>query len=385
MRSSFNRYRRGFLCILLGVALLIPWMPARADDTLNELIRKTRQELSKKKQKEHSVLNSLINSQQNLEVSKKKLDYINKQMDNTHSKIQSTAMTLNKLKQNLNQMENRQENRRGLLTERMVAVYKYGIASYLQVFFQAQGFADFVSRFETAQYFFRHDVILINAMEDQQQQISLRQEAVARQKSMLEQEQQNYSSLQAKVGQENQKYSTYVAQSQQELESIQADRKRLEAALDEYERTSKEIEQQIRKTERTGGIRLGTGNMIWPVKGPIASGFGYRYHPILHKQKFHNGLDIAVPSGTPVLAADSGVVLVAGWRGGYGNYVAIDHGNGISSGYGHNSSLLVHEGEAVVRGQVIARSGSTGLSTGPHVHFEIRVNGDPVNPLSYLH
>jgi murein DD-endopeptidase MepM/ murein hydrolase activator NlpD len=95
-------------------------------------------------------------------------------------------------------------------------------------------------------------------------------------------------------------------------------------------------------------------------------------------------VDIAVSIGTPVHAADAGVVIVSGWQGGYGNFVAIDHGNGLATCYGHNSQLLVKEGDKVSQGQVISLSGNTGLSTGPHVHFEVRRNGVPVDPMSFL-
>jgi murein DD-endopeptidase MepM/ murein hydrolase activator NlpD len=98
----------------------------------------------------------------------------------------------------------------------------------------------------------------------------------------------------------------------------------------------------------------------------------------------HEGIDIAVPSGTPVAAAASGTVITAGWLGGYGNLVVIDHGNGLATAYGHNSSVTVGAGQSVAQGQVIAYSGSTGHSTGPHVHFEVRVNGSAVDPLGYL-
>jgi murein DD-endopeptidase MepM/ murein hydrolase activator NlpD len=160
----------------------------------------------------------------------------------------------------------------------------------------------------------------------------------------------------------------------------------LERALEEYEQTSREIEDLIRRRERQNpDIAYGTGRMNWPVRGGRrSSGFGWRRHPVLGVKKFHNGQDIAVPAGTSVYAADSGIVVVSGMRGGYGNYVAIDHGRGISTGYAHNSRLLVSRGEIVIRGQKIALAGSTGLSTGPHVHFEVRRNGVPVNPLPYL-
>jgi murein DD-endopeptidase MepM/ murein hydrolase activator NlpD len=117
---------------------------------------------------------------------------------------------------------------------------------------------------------------------------------------------------------------------------------------------------------------------IWPVQGVLTSGFGWRWG------RLHEGIDLAVGVGTPVVAAASGTVIVAGWLGGYGNLVVIDHGNGMATAYGHNTSVTVGVGQSVSQGQLIAYSGSTGHSTGPHVHFEVRVNGSPVDPLGYL-
>jgi murein DD-endopeptidase MepM/ murein hydrolase activator NlpD len=126
-----------------------------------------------------------------------------------------------------------------------------------------------------------------------------------------------------------------------------------------------------------------TGNpsasgFIWPVHGVLTSGFGWRWG------RMHEGIDLAVPNGTPVVSAAAGVVIVAGWMGGYGNLVVVDHGGGISTAYGHNTSVTVGVGQQVAQGQLIAYSGNTGHSTGPHVHFEVRVNGGAVDPLGYL-
>lgn len=122
----------------------------------------------------------------------------------------------------------------------------------------------------------------------------------------------------------------------------------------------------------------------WPVKGPISSGYGWRIHPIYKNRQFHGGIDIAVPKGTIVRAAASGKVIRAGNMGGFGLGVVIDHGNGVTTWYGHNSVLLVKRGEKVVRGQAIAKSGSTGVSTGPHLDFRIKIDGNTVNPLYWL-
>jgi len=118
--------------------------------------------------------------------------------------------------------------------------------------------------------------------------------------------------------------------------------------------------------------------LVWPVSGPVTSGFGMRWG------RMHTGIDIAVPAGTSVHAAAAGTVVYAGWMSGYGYLVAIDHGGGLATAYAHNSSLLVTVGQRVAQGQVVSLSGSTGHSTGPHVHFEVRVNGVPVDPLQYL-
>jgi murein DD-endopeptidase MepM/ murein hydrolase activator NlpD len=117
---------------------------------------------------------------------------------------------------------------------------------------------------------------------------------------------------------------------------------------------------------------------VWPVHGILTSTFGWRWG------RMHEGIDIAVGNGTPVVASASGTVIVAGWMGGYGNLVVVDHGNGIATAYGHNTSIAVGVGQSVAQGQLIAYSGNTGNSTGPHVHFEVRVNGGAVDPLGYL-
>jgi murein DD-endopeptidase MepM/ murein hydrolase activator NlpD len=117
---------------------------------------------------------------------------------------------------------------------------------------------------------------------------------------------------------------------------------------------------------------------VWPVHGVLTSSFGWRWG------RMHEGIDLAVPTGTPVVAAAAGTVIVAGWFGGYGNLVVVDHGNGFSTAYGHNTSVAVGFGQSVAQGQLVAYSGNTGHSTGPHVHFEVRINGSPVDPLGYL-
>jgi len=167
------------------------------------------------------------------------------------------------------------------------------------------------------------------------------------------------------------------------LASIQSDRSDVLAEIDDLEAQSAALAAQIRAAQEQDSSSAapavsGSGQLSWPVSGPVTSGFGVRWG------RMHEGIDIAVGQGTPVHAAAAGTVIYAGWMDGYGNLVVVDHGNGLSTAYGHNSTLASSVGQAVTAGQVIAYSGSTGHSTGPHVHFEVRVNGSPVDPLGYL-
>lgn len=128
--------------------------------------------------------------------------------------------------------------------------------------------------------------------------------------------------------------------------------------------------------------------MTWPIPGykNITSNFGYRVHPIYGTWKLHSGIDVGAPTGAKFVAADSGTVLIAsyGYNGGYGNYVVISHGNGITTRYAHGTTILVSAGQKVTKGTPVLTVGSTGASTGPHAHFEVRVNGTAVNPLNYI-
>ncbi|MFN0153067.1 MAG: murein hydrolase activator EnvC family protein [Gaiella sp.] len=173
------------------------------------------------------------------------------------------------------------------------------------------------------------------------------------------------------------------------LAQIKEDRAHFEAEVDALEQESAALAERIRASQQAAAAAAtattsgststpSAAGLVWPVAGPVTSGYGWRWG------RLHEGIDIAVPEGTPVVAAAGGTVLEAGWGGGYGNLVVIDHGNGLATAYAHNSSLAVAPGSTVGQGQVVAYSGNTGSSTGPHVHFEVRVNGGSVDPLGYL-
>jgi murein DD-endopeptidase MepM/ murein hydrolase activator NlpD len=151
--------------------------------------------------------------------------------------------------------------------------------------------------------------------------------------------------------------------------------------IDALQAASNEIAARIRAAQagRSGmPSTVSSSGLIWPVSGPITSPFGWRWG------RMHQGVDIGVPSGTPIHAAAAGTVIYCGWEEGYGNFVVIDHGGNLATAYGHQSSIAVACGQQVAQGQVIGYSGCTGHCFGPHVHFEVRINGEPADPMGYL-
>jgi murein DD-endopeptidase MepM/ murein hydrolase activator NlpD len=150
----------------------------------------------------------------------------------------------------------------------------------------------------------------------------------------------------------------------------------------EWQRESDAIAAQLRGS--TGVSGAPGGCEYRPTQGPIVSGFGYRTDPLGGGTGFHAGVDFSAPTGTPIRSCRAGKVVIAGWQGGYGNAVVIDHGGGMGTLYGHQSSIAVVPGQTVAAGAIIGYVGSTGRSTGPHLHFEVRLGGTPVNPVPYL-
>lgn len=208
---------------------------------------------------------------------------------------------------------------------------------------------------------------------------------IKQQRAVVESQKTRVSLLQQELLAKKQQFEAEAVQQKQLITRLQSDQTALEAAQAQLARDSEEIAALIRKkvAESTGVVR-GTGIFALPVNGRITSGFGYRRHPILGTSRLHAGVDFGAPTGTTIYAADSGRVIFSGWYGGYGNTVILDHGGGISTLYAHSSRLFVSAGQSVSQGQAIAAVGSTGLSTGPHLHFEVRQNGSPVNPMAYL-
>ncbi|HWR42464.1 murein hydrolase activator EnvC family protein [Sporomusa sp.] len=296
------------------------------------------------------------------------------------SKLAATEQQITANTELLAKVEKNLAERSQVLNKRMRDIYKNGQVNYLDVLFGAADFADFTTRADLLKRVVNQDLTLVA-------QVKAERELVVQKRAELERDKAAIAELKQQATAKKLVIEARKSEREKVLDSAVSERDTAERAYQELMDTSRQIEQMIRNIQSGGkasGPAGGSGALMWPASGPITSPFGWRTHPIFGTQRFHSGIDIGADYGDSILAADSGTVIFSGWMGGYGKAVIIDHGGGISTLYAHNSELLVEEGARVQKGQLISRCGSTGYSTGPHLHFEVRENGSPVSPMGYL-
>lgn len=276
------------------------------------------------------------------------------------------------------------------LNKRIVEIYTSDPTSALTVVLEAASFSELLDQLEFLNDIGAQDERIASEVEDAKLQMQETRNATRRTRKQVAQTTKTVAARTA----EQRAVRDRLAWSQRELATARRDKRATLAnvredkddALEhmrELQAQSAELAARIRSAQSSSVVPAPTGaasaaGFVWPVHGTLTSGFGWRWG------RMHEGIDLAVASGTPVVASAAGTVIVAGWLGGYGNLVVVDHGNGVSTAYGHNTSVTVGVGQSVAQGQLIAYSGSTGHSTGPHVHFEVRINGSPVDPMGYL-
>ncbi|MBR6712644.1 MAG: peptidoglycan DD-metalloendopeptidase family protein [Selenomonadaceae bacterium] len=332
------------------------------------------------------------------------VDYEEKQaaLDETLYRIDENEAKLAEVTAELNA-------KHGVLENRVRDIYINGQISYLDVLFGAQDFADLLTRMDLLKRVVIRDSELVadvlayqNEIKEVGKQLEadkrIQEELATKAQQAMEVKLEKVAKQQALIDlMQNDKdvydrqYDEMMASSAEVTRLINEKQEEMRRAAEEARR---QAEMEARRQsgnveyvpEENGGYVMQNygGGMIWPVSGPITSEFGWRTHPIFGNARFHSGLDIGADYGVPIHAAASGVVIESGWIGGYGNTIMIDHGGGIVTLYGHNESLAVGVGQQVNQGDVIAYCGSTGNSTGPHCHFEVRLGGEPVSPWDYL-
>ncbi len=307
------------------------------------------------------------------------LEGLNNQIDSTNNSISVTKKALETAIEELGDYKD-------LYSKRLRAMYMNGIPGYLEIILNSRSFSDFVSRIDIVKRIMEHDSNILVNMREKQESIESKKAELEVQKSKLVGLQQQSTN--------KKKQLTVVSRDKKALYSeLNSNQKELEKALDAEVKESKEIEAEIK------AIMAASQNSNLAYNGKrynilknseagrtirVNSPFGNRLHPVLKVYKLHTGIDFGVPSGTPVYSMADGEVIISKYSSGYGYYVVVNHGSGITTLYAHNSKLLVKVGDKVKGGQVIAKSGNTGYSTGPHMHFEVRKNGTPINPEPYV-
>ena len=316
------------------------------------------------------------------EIEDKVLEY-EKESKELGQKVETLQTSIDEAQAKLQTATQNYDEKMDILAKRLVTMYESGDTTYLDVLLKSKNLTDFISRYYVIEEMAEYDTEIINQIKEEKENIE-----TTRQK--LENEQAEIKVVKAKAEQTSIVLNNTKTLQNSYIKKLSSEEKKLQEQITSFKQEEAEIEAKI--LAATNGIdadiQYTGGEMLWPVaiEGTvITSNFGIREHPIQGVVKEHTGIDIGnAPLGTPVVAAADGIVSYAGWLGGYGNCVMINHGDGIVTLYGHGNKILTTVGAEVKKGDTIMEVGSTGNSTGPHLHFEVRVNGICTNPLAYV-
>jgi murein DD-endopeptidase MepM/ murein hydrolase activator NlpD len=393
-----------FVCLFAGVVALLPAGPASAG--YQERQREIQKQIADKQAKiradelkelelERQIANSdarrtdlrarlrgllaqLVSARAQLDVLEAKIDGLSKQLDVETSKLEATQAQLDRQTQ--------------IFNSRVANIYINAPSALARGYQFAQDYSDLLVGREYEAGTVRADIAFVGRIEATKRQIELQQEKIQSAQQLLIGDRretigaaQHIANIRQSQTQAALAVQAEIAKRTQLLEDVRKEKQAYERALRELQAESRAIEAFLRQRQGGGRVIRGIGGWLkWPVSGPITSPFGWRIHPVFHTRSFHTGIDIGVPTGTPVGAARGGTILDTGYRGGYGNVVIIDHGNHIATVYAHLSRIFVSVGQRVSGGQNVGAAGMTGWATGPHLHFEVRSSGVATNPLGWL-
>lgn len=341
--------------------------------------KNTQSALNATKEKQASIAEEIAQLDQNVIAVQESLDKVQKQLEDTQKKLETS-------KKELETATEKKEKQSDAFKKRIKYIYENGSIGYLQVVLESESFGDFLVRMQYVNDIMNYDKATLDELKKNQKIIETKTKEI-------EVERDKVSVLAEEEKAKAKELEDKLDEKKAAAEKYRADIKNYEQELASWEKASSEVERLIQQSTNTssggsakGNVTYTGGQFAWPVPGRsfISSGYGYRSRPIGSGREFHTGYDIPGAYGSNIVAAASGRVITARYVNGYGYTVMIDHGSGLVTLYGHNSRLVVSVGQQVSKGQVIAKCGSTGNSTGNHCHFEVRKNGRHTSPAPYL-
>jgi murein DD-endopeptidase MepM/ murein hydrolase activator NlpD len=391
--------KRKKVCLIAAVLAVVPLFMANPPQTgglvyaetqsnLQQQINQLQQDLQASKQRVHQI-ETLIQSMQQQktglldEIDKldAEISKINADLQVLGTKIQAKTAEVSRTQAQLAELEQKVAQQNEVLKERIKLMYEQSNLKYLDVLLSSTSFSDFLDRVALLQMIAKQDKRIL-------EEVRKNRDAVRQLKAELDKQLEQLQLM--KTAEENQKLAISKAQAAKKtkLLSIEANVREEQKLKEEEIAKQQEFIDKIFAMQTKISTYTGSGVFAWPVPGHmmISSDFGLRTDPFTGKEAGHNGIDIPAPEGTPIVAAESGTVITAGQVTGFGNCIILDHGSNIWTLYGHimDGGILVSNGQKVEKGQQIARVGSTGRSTGPHLHFGVYKDGKPINPHTYL-
>ncbi|MCR5302814.1 MAG: peptidoglycan DD-metalloendopeptidase family protein [Lachnospiraceae bacterium] len=397
-----------FVVLLVVSSLLAAYMPlfVHGASLTNDKIKQSEEEKKNAESERAALANNLTDIKSllaGLETTKNDLETYIQELDSDLGEIDNKINNINRLisdkefeiqttEKELEEARATEKTQYEMMKRRIKFVYERGEASPAQMLLSSKSFVDFLNKAEFVQRMSAYDKRLLDLYIDAKDRVASKEMELLDEKSMLEEANNALQNEQEAV-------ETLMADKEKEITEYENDIEGKEAAIAEYEamiaeqdRIIKDIENAILAEkkrlleENKKPIVYDGGQFKWPAPSytRISDDYGYRIHPTLGTEQFHNGVDMAAPSGSPILAAYDGEVIAASYSATMGNYIMIDHGDGLVTVYMHASSLGVSQGTMVTKGEQIGCVGSTGRSTGPHLHFSVRLNGSYVSPWNYL-
>lgn len=380
-----QRIWRSLTVLLVGIALAVtlalpgrPTVLAQSVEELQQQQQQLQEERQQLQQQQNQIQQQQNTSEDRLQNLEQNINYTVNQIADTEYRLQEAEKQLQQLQKQLDQAQADYDAVRSATVARLQFLQRQQGGEGWAILLQSENFNEFLDRRYQLKRVYEADKQVLSDLKAKAEELNRQKDNVAAQKNEV-------ALLRQQLLVQKENYEQEAAEEQKLIARLREQRSALEAAEAKLAQDSEQIGALIRQkvAAQTGVIR-GTGRFIFPSNARLSSGFGNRVHPILGYSRFHAGVDFAASYGTTIRAADSGRVIFSGWYGGYGQAVIIDHGDGLTTLYAHASRLFVREGQAITQGQPIAAVGSTGLSTGPHLHFEVRQNGNPVNPAAYL-